>query len=110
LSPESEIPDTTQEGETWNFSQTGSRIIVEVATAYAITKVLLPLRLMFSVWLTPWFARVWVRGISGRLTALGQRWRTKPPIIHPEELVTGITKAGTVTTRKGVTIVDKKPK
>ncbi len=28
------------------------------ATAYAITKALLPLRLIFSVWATPWFARV----------------------------------------------------
>ena len=26
--------------------------------AYAITKALLPLRLIFSVWATPWFARV----------------------------------------------------
>lgn len=28
------------------------------ATAYAITKALLPVRLVFSVWATPWFARV----------------------------------------------------
>ncbi|TVY59551.1 hypothetical protein LSUE1_G006924, partial [Lachnellula suecica] len=37
---------------------TGMRILVEVATAYAITKVLLPVRIVFSVWATPWFARV----------------------------------------------------
>jgi hypothetical protein len=28
------------------------------ATAYAVTKALLPLRLIFSVWATPWFARI----------------------------------------------------
>lgn len=28
-----------------------------LATAYAITKALLPVRLVFSVWATPWFAR-----------------------------------------------------
>jgi len=54
-----------QEGK-WIVSETGSRIVVEVATAYAITKVILPARLLFSVWLTPWFARVFV----GRFTGL----------------------------------------
>ncbi len=28
------------------------------ATAWAVTKALLPARLIFSVWATPWFARV----------------------------------------------------
>ena len=32
--------------------------INRLATAYAITKALLPLRLILSVWATPWFARV----------------------------------------------------
>ena len=35
----------------------GTRIVIEVATAYAITKVLLPVRILGSVWATPWFAR-----------------------------------------------------
>ncbi|KAG9233926.1 hypothetical protein BJ875DRAFT_341034, partial [Amylocarpus encephaloides] len=35
----------------------GTRILVEVATAYGITKVLLPVRVILSVWATPWFAR-----------------------------------------------------
>jgi hypothetical protein len=43
--------------EKWNVSVEGRRILVEVATAYAITKVLLPVRIMISVWGTPWFAR-----------------------------------------------------
>jgi hypothetical protein len=43
--------------EGWHVGETGSRILVEVATAYAITKVLLPGRVILSVWATPWFAR-----------------------------------------------------
>lgn len=35
----------------------GTRIVLEVATAYAITKALLPIRIVGSVWATPWFAR-----------------------------------------------------
>ena len=45
----------------------GSRILVEVATAYAITKVLLPVRILGSVWATPWFARVFVGRVGGGL-------------------------------------------
>jgi hypothetical protein len=32
-------------------------VLVEFATAYTITKVLLPVRIVFSVWGTPGFAR-----------------------------------------------------
>ncbi|KAG4426908.1 hypothetical protein IFR05_017609, partial [Cadophora sp. M221] len=42
----------------WHASEQGTRILVEVATAYAITKVLLPVRVLVSVWAAPWFARV----------------------------------------------------
>lgn len=42
----------------WSFGEGGVRIVVEFATAYAITKALLPLRLILSVWATPWFARI----------------------------------------------------
>lgn len=45
----------------------GMRILVEVATAYAVTKVLLPVRIVFSVWATPWFARVVVGKFGGVL-------------------------------------------
>ena len=34
------------------------RIVVEVGLAYAITKVLLPVRIAASLWATPWFASV----------------------------------------------------
>lgn len=35
----------------------GARLVVEFATAYAITKALLPVRIAASVWATPWFAK-----------------------------------------------------
>lgn len=35
----------------------GVRLVLEFATAYAITKALLPVRIVASVWATPWFAR-----------------------------------------------------
>lgn len=35
----------------------GTRLVLEFATAYAITKALLPVRIAASVWATPWFAR-----------------------------------------------------
>ncbi|RFU30711.1 hypothetical protein B7463_g5624, partial [Scytalidium lignicola] len=47
------------------LSGNGGRILIEVATAYAITKVLLPARIIFSVWATPWFARVFIRKLGG---------------------------------------------
>jgi hypothetical protein len=55
------------------FNETGRRVVIEFATAYAITKAVLPLRLMFSVWATPWFARIWIGGTFKRLTAWGRR-------------------------------------
>lgn len=36
----------------------GVRLVLEFATAYAVTKALLPIRIAASVWATPWFARV----------------------------------------------------
>ncbi|KAJ5108653.1 hypothetical protein N7456_005328 [Penicillium angulare] len=35
----------------------GVRLVLEFATAYAITKALLPIRIAGSIWATPWFAR-----------------------------------------------------
>jgi len=68
------------EEKRWRVGEQGSRILIEVATAYAITKVFLPARIVLSVWGTPWFARVFVgrftglfRGVKGgsATTALG---------------------------------------
>ncbi len=49
----------------WRVGEKGRRILVEVATAYAITKVLLPARILLSIWGAPWFARVVVGRIGG---------------------------------------------
>ena len=35
-----------------------------LGTAYAITKLLLPARIMVSVWATPWFARTMIEPIK----------------------------------------------
>lgn len=35
----------------------GIRLVLEFATAYTITKALLPVRIVASAWATPWFAR-----------------------------------------------------
>ncbi|KAK4242232.1 hypothetical protein C8A03DRAFT_11521 [Achaetomium macrosporum] len=45
------------------------RVVVEVALAYTITKVLLPVRILASVWATPWFAGVLIR--LGRIVRRG---------------------------------------
>lgn len=50
--------------------ESGVRLVSEFATAYAITKALLPLRLPISVWLTPWFARWTTLPASGVI----RRW------------------------------------
>lgn len=47
----------TNAGKWWGRGEGGVRIVVELATAYAVTKLLLPVRLVFSVWTTPAFAR-----------------------------------------------------
>ncbi|KAK5166463.1 uncharacterized protein LTR77_008006 [Saxophila tyrrhenica] len=55
------------------------RLLVEIGTAWAITKALLPVRLVLSVWATPWFAR-WtvlpVMGWVGRLFGRGKGVQT----------------------------------
>ncbi|KAI5296696.1 hypothetical protein KEM55_005729 [Ascosphaera atra] len=55
---EDEDEQTTLEGGARVTSKgRGPRLILEFATAYAITKLLLPVRIIASVWATPWFAR-----------------------------------------------------
>jgi len=48
---------STGVGKHWNQGEKGIRLVIEVATAYAIVKALLPLRIVLSVWGAPWFAR-----------------------------------------------------
>jgi hypothetical protein len=47
--------------------------VVEFATAYAIVKVLLPLRLVVSVWGAPWFARLVVIPIGSTTRSILRR-------------------------------------
>lgn len=61
--------------KTWSFGEGGVRIVVEFATAYAITKALLPLRLILSVWATPWFARISVIPFTNVVRRIFRRGR-----------------------------------
>lgn len=62
--------DVAKKGETveddgvldrWGSAETKYRIVVEVALAYAFTKVLFPVRILASLGATPWFAAVLVK-------------------------------------------------
>lgn len=66
---EVEVEEKAREGTTgktesqkvsrwFNQGEGGTRLVLEFATAYAIVKALLPVRLFVSVWASPWFARV----------------------------------------------------
>lgn len=72
------ISDEGGSGRWFGRGEKGTRIVVELATAYAITKFLLPLRLVLSVWGTPWFARLTVLPITKRLGALFKRKKAVP--------------------------------
>lgn len=50
------VDGSATEGDT-KRERKGARLVLEFATAYALTKALLPLRIATSVWATPWFAR-----------------------------------------------------
>lgn len=54
--------------EKWENASPKYRILVEVALAYTVVKVLLPVRIALSVWATPWTA-----GLFARLRALVTR-------------------------------------
>lgn len=47
--------------ERWKSGDGRYKLVVEIALAYAITKALLPIRIMASVWATPWFASTLLR-------------------------------------------------
>jgi hypothetical protein len=78
----------------WHVGEKGSRILIEVATAYAITKVLLPVRVIASVWATPWFARVVLRGGVGKLFGVGGK---------------KITQKGSAAAESGIKNASKRP-
>lgn len=45
-------------------TENATRLLVEFSTAYAIVKVLFPVRIIASAWATPWFARCTVMPIT----------------------------------------------
>ncbi|KAJ3414880.1 hypothetical protein HDV05_005944 [Chytridiales sp. JEL 0842] len=55
-------PSTLKAGK-WDVGR-GARVIVDLATSYAIVKLLMPVRLAASLAMTPWFARVAVVPVS----------------------------------------------
>jgi hypothetical protein len=63
------------ESSTWSMED-GKRIIIEAATAYAIVKAALPLRLGLSLYLTPWFARVAVSRVASKLDKFSTKMAT----------------------------------
>lgn len=78
------IGDEDRQGRWWGRGESGVRIVVELATAYAITKAFLPLRLILSVWATPWFARWTVLPLTGRIQRLfGRTKATASPKSGP---------------------------
>lgn len=56
---EADVDTVAEHGATGEakIDRGGVRLVLEFATAYAITKALMPARLVASVWATPWFAR-----------------------------------------------------
>lgn len=44
-------------GKWWNRGEGGTRLVIEFATAYAIVKALMPIRIVISIWGAPWFAK-----------------------------------------------------
>lgn len=74
------ISDDNGRGRWWGRGEKGTRLLAELATAYAITKVLLPLRLVLSVWGTPWFARLTVLPITRKLGQWIGRKKAAAPV------------------------------
>lgn len=83
----------------WNLSEGGVRLVVEFATAYAIVKMFLVPRILFSVWATPWFARITVLPAIGRFKKMFGRVKVKDTNINAAG--TGAVHGGSVTKVKG---------
>lgn len=59
----------SQVSNVWNRGEDAGRLLVEVGTAYAIIKLLLPLRIALSVWAAPTFARFTSRAVRSIMEA-----------------------------------------
>jgi len=69
----SRVEGSARMGKWWDTGEGGMRWVVEFATAYAVTKALLPIRLVLSVWGAPWFARWAVVPASNAVKRLWRR-------------------------------------
>lgn len=96
------ISDDNGRGRWWGKGEKATRIVVELATAYAITKVLLPFRIVLSIWGTPWFARLTVLPITTKLGQLGQRLLAKKAAPVRSSTAAGSNAAGTGAVAGGV--------
>ncbi|KAL3445883.1 hypothetical protein BJX65DRAFT_139240 [Aspergillus insuetus] len=65
--------EETMDGTGATGEKKGVRLVLEFATAYAVTKALLPVRIMVSVWATPWFARVVISPVGRGVRRLFRR-------------------------------------
>lgn len=72
--------EETRRSRWWGKGEGGLRVVIEFATAYAITKFLLPFRLVLSVWATPWFARSAVIPVTNWFKRLFRaKSKSRPP-------------------------------
>ncbi|KAF2754769.1 hypothetical protein EJ05DRAFT_479190 [Pseudovirgaria hyperparasitica] len=61
-----QVADKDNRSTWWGRGEGGVRLVVEFATAYAVVKAFMIPRVLFSIWGTPWFARVAVEPIARR--------------------------------------------
>ncbi|KAF2245880.1 hypothetical protein BU26DRAFT_607184 [Trematosphaeria pertusa] len=87
----------------WNIGEGGVRVVVEFATAYAVTKMLLPVRIVASVSATPWFARRCMIPVMGRVKRLFGRGKanSKARESRSRGMETGAVDAGAVPKNSG---------
>lgn len=90
---EYEVGMRTQD-KAWNIGEGGVRLVVEFATAYTITKILLPVRIVASVWATPWFARKTVVPLLAKFKGIFKRGKSKGG--QTGGAGTGATEAGVI--------------
>jgi hypothetical protein len=79
--------------QVWNISEGGVRLVVEFATAYAIVKMFLLPRIVFSVWATPTFAK-WT--VAPFLRRFRRMFRKKGKNNSAPGAGTGATEGGAV--------------
>lgn len=54
--------ETKRHVRDWEGAEGRYKLLADVALAWAVTKAILPVRILASLWATPWFAGVLVRG------------------------------------------------